>query len=122
MVKYQLIIDEVGGFDAFQQILRVLKGIADNHGVGIAEIAACYVLRQAAVAGVIIGARNARHLRGLQKLARLELDATEMAAIQAVIDTQPGVPGGVYELERDREGRHGSIMKYNLNTPAVQGE
>jgi hypothetical protein len=26
-----------------------------------------------------------------------------------------GPAGDVYELERDREGRHGRIMKYNLN-------
>ena len=25
------------------------------------------------------------------------------------------VPGDVYTLERDRNGRHGSVMKYNLN-------
>jgi hypothetical protein len=25
------------------------------------------------------------------------------------------LPGEVYELERDTGGRHGSIMKYNLN-------
>ena len=25
-------------------------------------------------------------------------------------------PGDVYEIERDREGKHGSIMNYNLNS------
>ena len=27
--------------------------------------------------------------------------------------------GDVFELERDRNGRHGSIMKYNLNKGAA---
>ena len=74
------------------------------------------------MAGVIIGARHARHLDGLRKLAELKLEDAEIATIQAVIDAQPGVPGGVYGLERDREGRHGRIMKYNLNAPAEEGE
>ena len=26
-----------------------------------------------------------------------------------------GIAGDFYEAERDRAGRHGSIMKYNLN-------
>ena len=39
-------------------------------------------------------------------------DLAEIATIQA----QGRVPeGDVYTLERDRDGRHGSIMKYNLN-------
>jgi hypothetical protein len=28
-----------------------------------------------------------------------------------------GVVGDCYELERDREGPHGRIMRYNLNKP-----
>jgi aryl-alcohol dehydrogenase-like predicted oxidoreductase len=115
LVKYRLIIEEMGGFDAFQRLLRVLKPIADKNGVGIAEVAACYVLQQPSVAGVIVGARHAGHLAGLRKLATLSLDEQDMATVQDVVDAQAGVPGGVYELERDRGGRHGRIMRYNLN-------
>ena len=35
--------------------------------------------------------------------------------IQKVIDHRQGPDGDVYDLERDKSGRHGSIMKYNLN-------
>ena len=115
LVKYQLIIEEIGGFDIFQQLLKTLKTIAQAHDVHIAEVAARYVLQQEGVAAVIIGARNARHLQSLQNLARLELEATEIEAIRSVIDTGAGVPGDVYDIERDRDGRHGRIMKYNLN-------
>lgn len=115
LVKYQLIIEEIGGFDIFQQLLKTLKTIAQAHDVHIAEVAARYVLQQEGVAAVIIGARNARHLQSLQNLARFELQATEIEAIRSVIDTGTGVPGDVYDIERDRDGRHGRIMKYNLN-------
>ena len=115
LVKYQLIIEETGGFDQFQHLLRVLKDIANDHEVKIAEVAARYVLQQQAVSAVIIGARNASHLRGLQKMARLKLAAAEIEKIQAVINNGAGVPGDVYDIERDRDGPHGRIMKYNLN-------
>jgi len=115
LVKYQLIIEEVGGFDQFQHLLQVLKSIADKHDVKIAEVAARYVLQQEAVSAVIIGARNARHLQSLQKLAGLKLKAEEIEKIQSAIDESSNVPGDVYDIERDRYGPHGRIMKYNLN-------
>jgi hypothetical protein len=51
------------------------------------------------------------HLR----LASLKLDASDNAAIAAVLAKRKGPTGDVYELERDKTGRHGRIMKYNLN-------
>ena len=43
------------------------------------------------------------------------LDDDERAAIDAVLARRQGPHGDTYELERDREGSHGRIMKYNLN-------
>jgi aryl-alcohol dehydrogenase-like predicted oxidoreductase len=113
--KYRLIIEEFGGFDAWQRLLRVLHRVATGHGVGIAEVAAAYVLQQERVAAVIIGARNASHLQKLERLAGLELSEAEIAIIRSAINAGDRIPGDVYEIERDREGRHGLIMKYNLN-------
>ena len=115
LVKYQLIIDEIGGFDQFQCLLKTLKSIADEHDVKIAEVAAQYVLQQEGVSAVIIGARNARHLQRLQKMAGLTLDKAEIGQIQSVINQGKAVPGDVYDIERDRHGPHGRIMRYNLN-------
>ena len=115
LVKYQLIIDEIGGFDQFQHLLQILKSIADEHDVNIAEVAAQFVLQQEGVSAVIIGARNARHLQGLRKMAGLTLDKTEIGQIQTVINQGKVVPGDVYDIERDRHGPHGRIMRYNLN-------
>ena len=119
LVKYQLIIEEIGGFDQFQHLLQVLKDIADENDVKIAEVAARYVLQQEAVSAVIIGARNARHIGSLQNLARLQLNESEIERIQSLISEGNGVPGDVYEIERDRDGPHGRIMKYNLNQAAT---
>ncbi len=122
LVKYQLIIDEIGGFDQFQHLLQVLKSIADEHDVSIAEVAAQYVLQQHGVAAVIIGARNARHLQSLQRMAGLKLGTAEIGKIQSLINKGKAVPGDVYDIERDRHGRHGRIMRYNLNQSVTRSK
>ncbi len=43
------------------------------------------------------------------------LDAEDRGLIDAVLAERTGPTGDTFELERDREGRHGRIMKYNLN-------
>ena len=62
LVKYRLIIDEFGGWARFQELLAGLHGVAARHGVGIGAVAIRWVLDQPGVAGVIVGARHARHL------------------------------------------------------------
>ena len=55
--KYRNMIDAWGGWALFQQLLAVLKTIADRHRVSIANVGVRYVLDRPAVAGVIVGAR-----------------------------------------------------------------
>ena len=55
--KYKQMIDAWGGWQLFQQLLTVLRGIADKRRVTIANVAERYILEKPAVAGVIIGAR-----------------------------------------------------------------
>lgn len=116
LTKYKLIIDDFGGWDLFQALLRTLRQIANRHGSDIATVASAAMLRKPGVAAVIVGARNRSHLARNVAISDLQLtdaDLSEIAAIQA----QGHVPeGDVYTLERDRHGRHGSIMKYNLNS------
>jgi aryl-alcohol dehydrogenase-like predicted oxidoreductase len=119
LVKYRLIIDEFGSYDLFQEALKTLRSIADKHQVGIAEIASRYVLQKPMVGAVIIGARNRNHLENLQKIAQFQLDAEDMGAIRSIVDRSEGPKGPVYDLERDKEGKHGRIMRYNLNEPSV---
>ncbi len=55
--KYKNIIDAWGGWPLFQELLTVLKEIADKYQVSIANVAVRYVLEQSMVAGVIVGVR-----------------------------------------------------------------
>lgn len=113
--KYKLIIDDFGGWDLFQELLRALKRIGDRHRASIANVAMRYILDKPAVASVIIGAVNRSHLADHIALARVRLDDADRAAIAAVTAKRNGPDGDTYELERDKAGRHGRIMKYNLN-------
>lgn len=115
LTKYRLIIEEFGSYELFQQALQVLRKIADKYEVGIAEIATKYILQKDLVASVIIGARNLNHLQKLQQLSRFNLTEEDISTIQSIIDKSAGPNGPFYELERDKTGKHGRIMKYNLN-------
>jgi aryl-alcohol dehydrogenase-like predicted oxidoreductase len=116
LVKYKLIIDDFGGWDLFQALLSVLRAIADRHGADIATVASAAILAKPGVAAVIVGARNRSHLASNLQVAELLLTAEDIAAIENVVATAKAIEGDVYTLERDRFGRHGSIMKYNLST------
>jgi len=115
LVKYKLIIDDFGGWELFQSLLRSLDRIARKHGVSIAAVAARWVLDRPGVAAVIIGARYAHHLEGALGMFAFALDDDDRGLIAAVLAERRGPTGDTFELERDRDGRHGRIMKYNLN-------
>lgn len=116
LVKYKLIIDEFGGWDAFQSLLRTLHDIARAHDRTIGAVALRAVLDEPAVAAVIVGARHAGHLPATLEALSFTLSASERAAIDAQIAAAPGPAGDVYTLERDPAGPHAGIMRYNLNT------
>lgn len=115
LMKYRLIIDEFGGLELFRSLLNTLAEIAGKYEVGVAEIAAQYILQKPGVAAVILGARNADHLEKIKSLRSFTLAEEDIEAILTVIDKARGPAGPVYGLERDRDGAHGRIMKYNLN-------
>jgi aryl-alcohol dehydrogenase-like predicted oxidoreductase len=115
LIKYKLIIDDFGGWDLFQELLATLGRISVKHRCDIATVASRAVLNWDHVAAIIVGATNASHLGANRKIADLELDDADIAAIQAVLLRRKGPVGDVYSLERDRTGRHGRIMKYDLH-------
>jgi len=115
LTKYKLIIDDFGGWDLFQQLLEVLDTAAVKHGTDIATVASRAMLDRPQVAAVIVGATNTRHLGAHARIGDFQLDKDDFAAITAVTDYRRGPREDVYILERDRTGRHGQIMKYELN-------
>ncbi|MEY2884507.1 MAG: hypothetical protein RL490_2231 [Pseudomonadota bacterium] len=114
LVKYKLIIDDFGGWALFQTLLQTLRRVADRHETTIAAIAARHVLDRPLVAAVIVGASHPRHLPDTLRIGTTRLTDADRAEIAAVLTQANGPNGEVYALERDRTGRHGSIMKYNL--------
>ena len=115
LTKYKLIIDDFGGWSLFQALLATLRRIADRHRADIATVASAAMLGRPGVAAVIVGARNRSHLASNMAISDIMLDEADMAAIDAVLAEAGQINGDVYTLERDRGGRHGAIMKYNLN-------
>lgn len=115
LTKYRLIIEEFGNYELFQKALRTLRKIANKYQVGVAEVACRYILQKPMVAGIIVGARNRNHLKGLQSLEQFQLDEEDLNNIEMITQQGKGPNGPFYELERDKTGKHGSIMKYNLN-------
>jgi aryl-alcohol dehydrogenase-like predicted oxidoreductase len=118
LTKYRLIIDDFGGWELFQRLLRTLRRIADRHGVDISTVASRAILDRPQVAAVIVGARNRSHLVANLAIAKLHLTAADHEEIGAVLSDCHIPEGDTFTLERDRTGRHGSIMKYNLNKQA----
>jgi aryl-alcohol dehydrogenase-like predicted oxidoreductase len=85
--KYKRMIDAWGGWALFQELLAVLKQIADKHRVSIANVGVRYILDRPAVAGVIVGARLgvAEHIADNAEVFGFELDADDRAAIETVL-------------------------------------
>jgi aryl-alcohol dehydrogenase-like predicted oxidoreductase len=115
LTKYKLIIDDFGGWDLFQRLLQTLRGIAGRHSCDIATVASRYILDQPRVAAVIVGARNSAHLESNASIAECVLTDVDRAEIAAALVERTGPRGDTFALERDREGRHGRIMRYNLS-------
>jgi aryl-alcohol dehydrogenase-like predicted oxidoreductase len=84
--KYKNMVDAWGGWDLFQELLSVLKGIADKHGVSIPNVAVRYILDKPAVGGVIVGARLgiSAHLEDNAKVFDLHLDDSDTKQIDGV--------------------------------------
>ncbi len=115
LIKYKLVIDDFGGWAAFQQLLRVLRAIGQRHGCSIATVATRWVLDQPGVAAAIVGSRYADHLHDTLAVFALKLEEQDHALLAPLLKAHPGPDGDTYALERDKAGRHGRIMKYNLN-------
>jgi aryl-alcohol dehydrogenase-like predicted oxidoreductase len=85
--KYKNMIDTWGEWPLFQELLTVLKQIADKHRVSIPNIAVDYILGRPAVAGVIVGTRLgiSEHMADNSRVFGLKLDAADASAIEAVL-------------------------------------
>jgi aryl-alcohol dehydrogenase-like predicted oxidoreductase len=85
--KYKRMIDAWGGWALFQELLAVLKLIADKRGASIASIGTRYVLDRPAVAGLIIGARLgvAEHITDNARTFDVTFDPDDLAALEPIL-------------------------------------
>lgn len=115
LVKYKLIIDEFGGWDLFQSLLRTLSSIGKKHGATITNVATRYVLDRKQAAGIIIGARTSSQMRANLDAFKISLNSDDIRDIEMILSQGQGPQGDVFALERVQDGPHSAIMKYNLN-------
>ena len=114
LVKYRLIIEEFGGCAPFQELLAVLRTVANRHQADISTIALRTTLHSSDIDAAIVGARYANRLPQTLHATELELSDEDRNEIDAVRDCARGPNGPVYGLEREITGRHVRIMKYQL--------
>jgi len=120
LTKYLLMVEEFGGWALFQELLGALTEVARRREVDAASVATRFVLDRPGVASVIVGARNSDHLARNRAVLELRLEAEDFALIQAVTDRRRGPAGDTYALERERDGRHARIMRYDLGQDVAE--
>ena len=115
LIKYHLIVGEMGGWKVFQNVLEALESVARKHGTAVVCVALAWVLAQKRVAATITGMDSVQQAEEILEVFRLDLDEEDRTLIAEALARAEGPRGPVYALERDRDGPHGRIMRYNLN-------
>lgn len=115
LTKYRLIIDECGGWERYQSTLSALALVANDEGVDLSTLCQRFILTRPAVGAVIVGTRSEHHLHANRENLDSPLSKGATERIERILGELTPVSGEVYALERDREGPHGRIMRYNLN-------
>jgi aryl-alcohol dehydrogenase-like predicted oxidoreductase/enamine deaminase RidA (YjgF/YER057c/UK114 family) len=95
LMKYHRFVQAAGGWEPFQALLVTLDRVARRHGVGIASVAARFILEQERVAGVIVGARVGRsaHVADTLRLFTFELSAQDRVDLDAALAQLTPLPG-----------------------------
>ena len=89
LMKYKRFIDSAGGWDKFQEVLRVVNEVARECDRSISTVASKYQLTRKAVGAVIIGARlgENEHINDAVSLFSFELSQKQIDRITSVLNT-----------------------------------
>eukprot|EP00898_Chlorokybus_atmophyticus_P004752 jgi/Chlat1/5278/Chrsp35S05238 len=100
--KYASVINQVGGWDWFQDLLGVLRSVADRHNASVSNVATRWVLQRPSgvVAAAIVGARNAAHVDDHRRAFAFELSKEDLARIDEVLEKGKRSRGDCYTWER----------------------
>jgi aryl-alcohol dehydrogenase-like predicted oxidoreductase len=113
LVKYKLLIDSACGWAEFQRRLSVLSKLATNYHCEMANIAVAALLQARGADAVIVGLSPKNFAIQNSSLALLPL--LEAQDLQEISAWPCHLRGDVYDEERDEQGIHAKVMKYNLN-------
>ncbi|EED21239.1 aryl-alcohol dehydrogenase, putative [Talaromyces stipitatus ATCC 10500] len=104
--KYYSMIQCWGGWDLFQELLRILKPIATKHNVSISNVATRWVLDFSYVGAVIVGARMGVSDHVDENLASFgwSLDEADHQAIDAILEKSKN--SGIFETMGDCGGEY----------------
>ena len=94
-MKYRRFIGAMGGWGAFQRLLREVQAIATRHGVSVANVATRWVLQHPAVGAVIVGARltESEHRADNLRLFSFALDGDDEARLASAFAAAKPIPG-----------------------------
>jgi aryl-alcohol dehydrogenase-like predicted oxidoreductase/enamine deaminase RidA (YjgF/YER057c/UK114 family) len=94
-MKYRRFIGAMGGWAAFQRLLRDVQAIARRHGVSVANVATRWVLEHPAVGAVIVGARltEGEHRADNLRLFGFALDEEDHARLASAFAAAAPIPG-----------------------------
>jgi aryl-alcohol dehydrogenase-like predicted oxidoreductase/enamine deaminase RidA (YjgF/YER057c/UK114 family) len=94
-MKYGRFITAMGGWPAFQGVLRAADAIARRHGVSVSNVATRWVLEHPAVGAVILGARltEAEHRADNLRLFDFALDEEDHDRLRHAFAAAAPIPG-----------------------------
>ena len=114
-VKYLQVLEDSLGWDGYQELLKMMKDMADRCGVGISQLATRYILEQEDAAAAVIGVRNSRHVEDNTRIFTFEMEKEDIDALRSFIGQYPVLPGEPFELERTAGSKYRNIMHMNIN-------
>eukprot|EP00270_Netrium_digitus_P005530 TRINITY_DN17365_c0_g1_i1.p1 TRINITY_DN17365_c0_g1~~TRINITY_DN17365_c0_g1_i1.p1 ORF type:complete len:296 (-),score=90.51 TRINITY_DN17365_c0_g1_i1:177-1064(-) len=98
---YWRVVREAGGADYWQELLKVLRKVAERHGerVSVANVALRWAMDQGAV-HPIVGMRSSSNLDENLRVGTLKLGEEDTREINAVLKKSKGPEGDCYDWER----------------------
>jgi hypothetical protein len=113
LVKYKLLIDSACGWKEFQQRLTVLNDLAIKYHSDIASIAIGALIQSGQIDAAIVGLSPHNYATQNPRLAKLPI--IDLQDVQEMATWPCNLHGDVYDEERNKNGTHAQVMKYNLN-------
>ena len=94
-MKYKRYIDQAGGWEKYQALLKAIKQTADRHNASMATVASRYILDQPGVGAVIVGARlgQSEHIKDTATLLDFTPCETDWEPINEALSDLTPIPG-----------------------------